>query len=221
MLRHRTTAGVLLAQKLDALRGHGPAVIVALNRGGVPVAYPVARLLGFPLDVIVAHAIPSPADPEVVMGSVSEAGAVAIDGYVRDRFDVDGTILDRELSGLQNGVSMEADRLRRGRVPITLDGCVAVLVDDGLANWGTDQLAAMRALRKRGAHSVVLATPVAPQRALERLGKELDGIVALEMPDEVTDPGDAFENHDPVPLEEAAALLEHARWPVWAETPLA
>jgi predicted phosphoribosyltransferase len=176
----RSDAGCRLAQTLLAYRGQRP-VVLALPRGGVPVAAEVAAALDAPLDLVLVRKIGVPAQPELAMGAVVDGGApivvrnddvIALAGIDETEF---AAIRDRELA--------EIERRRRlyvgNRVSADVAGRTAIVIDDGVATGATTR-AALRATRIRGPRRLVLAVPVAPTDTLPALREEADEVVCLE-----------------------------------------
>jgi putative phosphoribosyl transferase len=176
----RSDAGHRLAQSLLPYRDRRP-VVLALPRGGVPVAAEVAAALDAPLDLILVRKIGVPAQPELAMGAVVDGGAPIVvrnDDIIRlagvDEAEF-RAIRDRELA--------EIERRRRlylgDRAPVDVTGRVAVVIDDGVATGATIR-AALRATRIRGPARLVLAVPVAPTDTLTALREEVDEVICLE-----------------------------------------
>ena len=176
VFRDRGDAGRRLAARLERLRHEAP-VVLALPRGGVPVAGEVAAALAAPLDVLVVHKL---GDPGARFGAVAEDGLAVVD---HDRARALG-INPARLSALREQAGVMAAtsgwRLRRGRTPRDIVGRTVVLVDDGVGT-GDSAIAAARTARRRGAARIVLAVPVARAAALARLGEELDEVVCVEV----------------------------------------
>jgi len=178
----REDAGRRLGDRLKSMKLERP-VVLALPRGGVPVAAEVARALSAPLDLLLVRKIGVPWQPELAAAAVVDGehpqlvlneDVMAAVGVRRD--DVD-TAMKRELA--------EIERRRKlylgDRQPVSVAGCTAIAVDDGLAT-GTTARAALRALRSRGPRRVILAVPVAPPDTIADLQNEADEIVCLEQP---------------------------------------
>jgi predicted phosphoribosyltransferase len=154
----------------------GPPVVLALPRGGVPVAVGVARALGAPLDVVVVRKVGVPGQPEVGAGAVAEDGVVLLDEALLDRIGLTPADLAPRVAAEQAELARRVELYRRGSVPVPLTGRTAVVVDDGLAR-GVTALAAVRAVRARGAAAVVVAVPVASYEGVQRVAAECDGVV--------------------------------------------
>jgi predicted phosphoribosyltransferase len=215
VFRDRQEAGERLGEFLAAAipaRGED-VVVLAIPRGGVIVADPVARALGAPLDVIVPRKLGAPDNPELAIGAVALAGGEEI------------TVVDPEsLAWLRIGpeyVAAEAERQRReiqrreeayrqGRAPLPVTGRTAVLVDDGVAT-GLTARAALAAVARRRPKEAVLAVPVAPPetvREFERMGLKL---LALETPSPFGAVGRFYEDFTPVEDDEVLAVLRANR----------
>jgi len=182
MFDDRASAGRLLAERLAGLKGED-VVVLAAPRGGVPVGAAVARALRAPLDVVMAHKIGAPMQPELAIGAVCDGEAPAI---VYDRREAAGLGLtpdEVERLGRLELARLHArgERYRSGRAALDVRAKTAVLVDDGVATGWTLR-AALRALRARGASRVIVGVPVAPRPTLEQLAGESDGVVCLEAP---------------------------------------
>ncbi|CAN5267155.1 phosphoribosyltransferase family protein [soil metagenome] len=203
----RVDAGRQLARKLQPLRGQD-AVVLGLPRGGVPVAFEVAKALDLPLDVIVVRKLGVPYQPELAMGAIGEGGARVLDSRVlaatRVTADELAAIESRERAELEARVV----RLRRGRDPVDLAGRIAVIVDDGIATGSTAR-AACAVARHLGAARVVVAVPVAPVEAAQGL-PEADELVCLSTPPGFMAVGYHYRDFSPTSDEEVIVLLDTA-----------
>lgn len=201
----RAEAGRRLASELQPFAVERP-VIVALPRGGVPVAFEVARALGAPLDILAVRKLGAPGNPELGVGAVAEDGTEVLDPRSVGVLDMTQATLDATLA-------MESRELRRrvvcyrdGRPAIAVVGRLVIIVDDGLATGLTD-LAAVRALRRRGARKIVVAVPVGSSEAVSLLSKEADHVVCLEIPPRLFGVGMWYRDFAPVTDEQVVALL--------------
>ncbi len=184
----RAEAGRLLAARLVELHAAGriapPWVVLALPRGGVPVAAEVARRLSAPLDLVQVRKIGARWQRELAVGALVDSGGREL---VVDEAMCDATGTSRAYVDAQAAIEWrEIERRREAyggqRTPPPVEGCTAILVDDGIAT-GTSVKAALRAVRRRRPARVVLAVPVAPHDALLALGHEADLVVCLAEPE--------------------------------------
>lgn len=204
----RDAAGEALSEALSGYRGRADVVVLALPRGGVPVAFRVARSLAAPLDVLVVRKIRLPAHPEVAMGAVAVVGA-AVEVYCNDevmqRFQSDGAEFDRARRAETAVVVAGLERYRR-TTPTAVFGRVAIVVDDGLATGSTMQ-AAIRALRHAGPSRVVAAVPIASGRSLDELQTVADEVVCPWVPAWFTAVGQGYRDFSPTTDAEVARIL--------------
>jgi len=197
MFRDRKHAGEMLAALLGSYRGRAETLLLALPRGGVPVAAAVARALALPLDVLPVHKIGAPSEPELAVGAVAADGFVVLDEEAIAAMQISRTALESVIAGEREEL-LRRERLYRGdRPPLALEGQTAILVDDGLAT-GYTMLAAIRAVRRQRAASVVVAVPVAPQETLDRLRAEADEVVCVDIPPRLVAVGQFYENFNQV-----------------------
>jgi putative phosphoribosyl transferase len=201
----RREAGQRLAERLSGLRSSRPLVL-GLPRGGVPVAFEVARELDAPLDVLVVRKLGVPFQPELGMGAVGEDGVRVLNPEVLREAGVTDTQLAEVEARERAEVEQRAARLRRGRTAIPLTDRTAVIVDDGLATGGTAR-AAIRVARARGAARVVLAVPVAPPDTVAALSREADDVVSLETPEPFFAIGGWYADFTPTSDQEVVDLL--------------
>jgi putative phosphoribosyl transferase len=158
--RDRRDAGRRLAVELMTLVGQRP-VVVALPRGGVPVAVEVARALGAPLDILAVRKLGAPGNLELGVGAVAEDGTGVLDPRSAGMVGMTAAVLEETLARESRELHRRVQRYRDGRPAIWVSGRTVIVVDDGLATGLSDR-AAVRALRKRGAASIVVAAPVGP-----------------------------------------------------------
>ena len=205
--RDRREAGRRLAERLSGLRATSP-LILGLPRGGVPVAYEVAKALGAPLDILVVRKLGVPFQPELGMGAVGEDGVRVLNADVLRQAGVTEARLAQVEARERAEVEERAARLRGGRPAIPLQGRTAVIVDDGLATGGTAR-AAVRVARERGAARVILAVPVAPPETVAALRRDADDVVAVETPEPFFAIGGWYSDFSPTSDDEVIELLAH------------
>jgi len=147
----------------------------------VPVAAEVAAALHAPLDVLVAHKLGAPGNPEFAVGAVAEDGTILVDEGLLRRLGIPRSHVDREAAAQLAEVRRRAEAYRRGREPVGIEGKTVILVDDGIATGATFE-AALRLLRGRGAGRVIAAVPVGPPDSVRRLEKVADAVVCPLQP---------------------------------------
>ncbi|MCU0265962.1 MAG: phosphoribosyltransferase [Actinomycetia bacterium] len=204
----RADAGRRLARLLGHLRGQD-VVVVGLPRGGVPVAFEVARDLGAPLDVVVVRKLGVPFQPELGMGAIGEDGVRVVNDEVLRMTGVTAA----ELAAVENREGAElarrAARFRAGRARVPLAGRVVVVVDDGIATGSTAR-AACEVVRATGARRVVLAVPVAPVDWTGRLAGAADELVCVGTPRSFFGVGQFYADFTQTTDEEVVACLDRA-----------
>lgn len=208
VFRDRREAGRRLADELAGMALDDP-VIVALPRGGVPVAFEVAAALEAPLDVLAVRKLGAPGNPEFGVGAVAENDVGVLDPRSASSVGLAGAALDEAVARESAELRRRVAAYRDGRPPIPLDGRTVVVVDDGVATGLTD-LAAVRAVRKRGAARVVLAVPVGAPPSLAMLRDEADDVVCLHTPTDLGGVGRWYDDFSQVPDEVVVELLSEA-----------
>jgi putative phosphoribosyl transferase len=177
----RRTAGRLLAESLQDIAAER-TVVLALPRGGVPVAHEIATLLDVPLDVIVTRKIGYPPQPELGVGAVAEGGfGPVFDADLLGRLGLTPDDLAAVVKAEEAELARRVRVYRGGAPPPDVGGRHVIVVDDGLATGATAR-AALRSLRAAGAGSLVLAVPVAPEAAARAMRDEADRVVILATP---------------------------------------
>lgn len=204
----RRDAGERLAEALEGLRAEHP-IVVALPRGGVPVAAAVARRLDAPLEILAVRKLGAPGNPELGVGAVAEDEVGVLDPDSATRVGMTQAILDETIAREARELRRRVERYRDGRAALSLAGRTVILVDDGLATGMTD-LAAVRAARKRGAATIVVAVPVGSREAIELLEREADRVVCLLAPERLYGVGMWYRDFAPVDDAEVLELLARA-----------
>ena len=201
----RAAAGRALAERLLELDLDAP-VVVALPRGGVPVAYEVAQALGAPLDIALVRKLGAPGRPELGIGALGEDGTVIVD---RETVAALGVRIP-EIEAIVERESAELERRRRlyrgERPPIDVNGRAAILVDDGIAT-GVTTIAAAQMLRERGAARVITAVPVCPATAVGYLRDQLGELICLTAPPRFGGVGAWYDDFTQTSDEEVVELL--------------
>ncbi|MFK0295760.1 phosphoribosyltransferase family protein [Streptomyces sp. NPDC090442] len=204
----RADAGRRLAEALRHLEQEEP-VVLGLPRGGVPVAYQVAQALRAPLDVIVVRKLGVPYQRELGFGAIGEGGVRVLSDDIIRRGRVGPKDVDAVQRTEEAELARQAGRFRAGRARLPLDGRTAIVIDDGIAT-GSTAAAACQVVRAQGASRVVLAVPVAPPDAAERLRTLADEFVCLSTPYAFSAVGEWYEDFSQTSDDEVVALLTQA-----------
>jgi predicted phosphoribosyltransferase len=208
MYRDRIDAGEQLAAALrDVIDPDVRPLILGVPRGGVPVAAVVAERLGGDLDVLVAHKLGAPGNPEFAIGAVAEDGSAYVDDRIITRHRIPDEYVRAEIERQLAEVRRRAVLLRGDRPPVPLEGRVCVVVDDGVATGATLE-ASLGLVRRLGAASVIAAVPVGPPETIRRLHGAADAVVCPLQPQHFMAVGGWFEQFGQVPDGEVVKLLE-------------
>jgi len=209
LFKNRRDAGVQLAAKLAAYVNDPSVLVLGLPRGGVPVAYEVARALGAPLDVFVVRKLGVPGHRELAMGAISSGGVRVLNQEVLRTLNISNVMIDMVVA--QEQIELERQqRAYRGDAPFPwLTGRTVIVVDDGLAT-GSTMRAAVRALRQGNPARIIVAAPVAAAETYRSLAKEADEVVCCEVPESFYAVSMWYEEFDQTSDQEVRELLEAA-----------
>jgi Predicted phosphoribosyltransferases len=220
--RDRHEAGKRLAARLVRYRNRPDVLVMAIPRGGVPVAYEVAKALAVPLDVIVVRKLGLPGQPELAMGAIASGGVRVLNQDVVRALRIPERTID-SVAALEAAELERRERLYRGERPAEdPTGQTVILVDDGLAT-GSSMQAAIAAQRARGAASIVVAVPVGPRSTCLEIARLVDGLVCLNQPAFFAAVGEWYADFNPTTDFEVRQLLEssHSFRATVAATPAA
>jgi predicted phosphoribosyltransferase len=195
--------------RLSRLSSHD-GIVLALPRGGVPVGVEVAGALGLPLDVFVVRKLGVPGREELAMGAVASGGVLVENEHVMQLLGLSRAVLDRVMRSELRELARREALYRAGRPPLDVRGRPVVIVDDGLAT-GSTMRAAIAALRKLGAASILVAVPVGAAETCDELRREVDGLVCVATPEPFVAVGLAYADFAQVTDDEVCALLD-AEW---------
>jgi len=207
--RDRAEAGRTLAESLSWLAGREGLLVLGLPRGGVPVAYEVARALDAPLDVFVVRKLGLPGHEELAMGAIASGGVRFLNEPLIRELGVRDDELERVTAAEAEELTRRERAYRGDRGPIDVTGRTVVLVDDGLATGATMRAAAL-AVREERAASVVVAVPVAAAQTCDEFRDVVDHVVCALTPEPFYAVGLWYEDFSPTSDEEVRELLSRA-----------
>jgi predicted phosphoribosyltransferase len=202
----RHEAGRLLGEALAKRLAGRDVLVLALPRGGVPVAYHVARALGAPLDVFIVRKLGVPGHEELAMGAIASGGVRVLNREVLDAIPIAQRAIDAVAEREERELQRRERDYRGARPPIDVRGKTVVIVDDGLAT-GSTMRAAVQALRKMAPSAIVVAVPVAASSTCEDFRREVEDVVCLRTPEPFQAVGLWYENFDQTTDEEVHDLL--------------
>jgi predicted phosphoribosyltransferase len=206
---NRADAGQKLAGLLSAYDERDDAVVLGLPRGGVPVAFEVARVLHLPLDVMVVRKLRAPGQPELAIGAIASGGICVLNEEIAPLL-CDPVQLRAELNRQHQELSYRERLYRNDRLPLDLKRRTVILIDDGAAT-GASMRAAIRAARKLGATRVVAAVPVASSEALREMRDEADEVVCELAPALFLSVSQWYREFDQTDDSEVTALVGRSR----------
>jgi putative phosphoribosyl transferase len=204
--KDRSDAGRQLATKLAQYRGNSNVVVLALPRGGVPVAFQVAEALDAPLDVFLVRKLGVPGHEELAIGAIASGGVRVLNQDVLYTFGLTERAIDAIVEREQRELERRERAYRAGRRMIDVEGRLVLLVDDGLAT-GATMLAAARAIRRLHPQRLVVAVPVAAPESCNYFRGEVDDIVCAETPRFFRSVGLWYEDFSQTTDEEVRELL--------------
>jgi putative phosphoribosyl transferase len=207
--RDRYEAGDLVAEKLIAYGNRPDVVVLALPRGGVPVAAQVARQLNAPLDVFTVRKLGLPGHPELAMGAIAPGGVRVINNEVINSLHIPDDLIE-EVTKVEFQELQRRQQLYRGdQPPPNVEAKTVIAVDDGVAT-GSTMIAAVSALRQLGAGRIVVATPVIARSTRDNLANVADEVVTLLAPFDFYGVGQWYDDFSQTTDEEVRALLSES-----------
>lgn len=209
IFQDRRDAGQVLARAVAAISSLGDAIILALPRGGVPVAFEIARVHALPLDILAVRKLGVPGQEELAMGAVAGDGTLVLNSDVIQAFRISDDLLRTASVREQMEIEREELAYRAGQPPLEIADRTVILVDDGLAT-GATMRAAVRVAQPR-AKRVIIAVPVAAVSTCRELRSEVDRIVCPFTPEPFEAVGRFYLDFSPTSDDEVRALLTQAR----------
>jgi putative phosphoribosyl transferase len=210
IFRDRREAGRCLGQALARSAFHGSPLVLALPRGGVPVAAEVARALQAPLDVLVVRKLGVPGHEEYAMGAIASGGIKILRKNLIDSLELPRSAVEAVVARESAELARREVLYRGGRMHLPVAGQTVIVVDDGIAT-GSTMLAAVQLLRQQHARHIIVAVPVAPPDTVRTLEAEADEVLALFQPDPFGSVGCFYDDFSQTTDEEVRAILDAAK----------
>ncbi|HET6766421.1 MAG TPA: phosphoribosyltransferase family protein [Chitinophagaceae bacterium] len=204
MFRDRIEAGILLAGKLKKYK-NDKGIVLAVPRGGIPVAYAVARELNLPIEIVLTKKIGHPANKEYAIGAAS-----LNDHFIVPHENVSEEYIQKELIVIRRRLKEMYRKFMGDREPESLEGKTIIVIDDGIAT-GNTLLGTVNVLRKSKPAKIVIAAPVASESAIEKLSNEVDEVVAVLIPEIFYGVGAFYQDFEQVTDEEVMFYLDKLR----------
>jgi putative phosphoribosyl transferase len=205
----RRDAGRMLAGKLSEYAGRSDVLVLALPRGGVPVAYEVARALAAPLDIVLVRKLGVPGQEELAMGALASGDVLVLNDDVVSALEIGPDVVEAVAERERRELERREAAYRGGRRPVDVGDRVVILIDDGLATGATMRAAAV-ALRQRGPRRLVIAVPTASVATSRALAAEVDEIVCAMTPEPFHAVGLWYEDFSQTTDDEVRELLSRA-----------
>ena len=193
MFKDRHDAGKQLIPPLQKYQNDPNAIVLGLPRGGVVVAYEVAKGLHLPLDITCPRKIGAPFNPELAIGAITETGEGIFDDYLIFRLQVPEKYIQETVEKEKKVAQQRSKLYRKNRPKIPLENKTVIIVDDGLAT-GSTMRAAIKSVSSEGTEKIVVAVPVSPPHTLEMIQNEADEVICLDTPPHFAAVGQFYEN---------------------------
>jgi predicted phosphoribosyltransferase len=212
LFMNRRDAGRKLAAKLTGYSGRPDVIVLALPRGGVPVAFEVARMLGAPLDIFLVRKLGVPGQEELAMGAIASGGVQVLNEEVTQGLGIPRRVIDKVAQREQQELKRREQVYRGGLPPPVLYGKTVILVDDGLAT-GSTMAAAVHGVRAQGAQQVIVAVPTAAPETCAAFEPFVNAVVCAETPQPFHGVGIWYADFSQTSDEEVRDLLARAAGP--------
>jgi putative phosphoribosyl transferase len=213
VFRDREEAGRKLAERLRAYANRKDVIVLGIPRGGVPVAFEVAKALNAPLDIFLSRKLGVPGQEELAFGALATGDTRVLDREIIEAIGIPEEQIDQITAKVKKELDRRENAYRGGRPPLKVEGLTVLLVDDGIAT-GSSMRAAINALRQMKPARLVVAVPVAPLSTCNRLKREVDDLVCVYAPKDFYAIGQFYENFLQLADEEVTELLRRAAEPV-------
>jgi putative phosphoribosyl transferase len=209
IFQDRSDAGKSLAKKLIHHANDPSAVVLALPRGGVPVAYEIVRELNSALDVFIVRKLGVPGYEELALGAIASGGVRVLNEELIQRLNISSDAIEAVTREEEQELTRCEGAFRGGREPVQVEGRTVILVDDGLAT-GASMRAAVRALRQKNPAYLTVAVPIGSKDTCDQFRSEVDEVICGECPEPFFAVGTWYANFLPTTDEEVKSLLNRA-----------
>jgi len=210
LFQDRTEAGMVLADRLTPYANYPDAMVLALPRGGVPVAFEIAEALNLPLDVLVVRKLGLPGDEEFAIGAIASGGARILNQDLIRQQSLSDEIIEHVIAREQRELERRERTYRGQRPELDVRDHIVIIVDDGLAT-GSSMRAAIAALRQKQSAKLIVAVPVGARTTCSELKALADEVICLETPENFRAVGLWYRDFSQVTDEEVIDLLERNR----------
>jgi predicted phosphoribosyltransferase len=208
---NRITAGRLLATKLHDYADRSDVIVLALPRGGVPVAYEVAKTLHAPLDVFLVRKLGVPGHEELAMGAIATGNVRVLNEGVVNYLGITADLIDQVAARERRELARRENLYRGASEPLSVSGRTVIVIDDGLAT-GSTMRAAVNALKRLGPAKIIVAAPVAARETCESFKPDVDATcVCFMSPEPFQGVGLWYRDFSQTTDEEVCYLLKHAK----------
>jgi putative phosphoribosyl transferase len=202
----RVEAGRALAELLETYAGQRDVIVLALPRGGVPVAFEVARALRTPLDVFLVRKLGAPGQEELAMGAIASGDVVVMNDDVVHALKIPRNVVEMEVASERHELARREAIYRGGRPPLEVNGKTVILVDDGLAT-GSTMRAAVAALRRQEPARIVVAVPIGARSTCDEVKKIADECICAITPEHFRAVGLWYDDFEQTDDDEVCTLL--------------
>ncbi len=209
IFKDRKDAGKQLAERLIEYKNRDDVIVLGLPRGGVPVAYEVAKTLRAPLDVFLVRKLGLPGQPELAMGAIASGGVKFMNEEILQRSGISDQQIEEILQNERKALQEREEIYRGARPDIEIAGKTVLLVDDGLAT-GASMRAAISALKELEPEKIIVAVPTAPADTCQEFESHADEVVCLHTPSPFWGVGGSYQNFSQTSNTEVRGLLEKA-----------
>jgi putative phosphoribosyl transferase len=220
IFRNRQQAGQILASRLEKYANREDVIVFGIPRGGVPVAFEVAKALNQPLDIFVLRKLGVPGHEELAFGAIGSGGVQVVNANLVAELGLSDVQVAAVIRAEQEELKRREKIYRGNRPPLEVRGRTVILIDDGIAT-GSSILAAIHALRQMQPAGIVVGTPVGPPDTVIRLQREVNELVCVEMPESFYGVGQFYVDFSQVSDQEVNELLDRAFQEHWEQATLA